>query len=161
MPSVTVIIANWNGKAYLPTCLEALAAQTYADFEILVIDNGSNDDSVDTIQVDWPAVRLFKLENNQGFARANNTGAKLAEGEWIAFLNNDAYPEPGWLEALVAATHVNPACAAFASRIHLVAPPELLDSTGDIYHISGNAWHRGYRQPAQEFTPPAGFVFSA
>ncbi len=161
MPSVTVIIANWNGQAYLPACLEALSTQTYTDFEVLLVDNGSTDGSVDTLPVDWPGIRLVRLECNQGFAAANNHGAKLASGEWLAFLNNDAYPEPGWLAALVAATQEYPTSSVFASHILLVEPPDLLDSSGDIYHISGNAWHRGYHQPAQQFTPPAGEVFSA
>ena len=161
MPSVTIIIANWNGQFFLPTCLKALSAQTFTDFEVLVIDNGSTDGSVDTLQNDWPEVRLIQLESNQGFAAANNQGAKLAAGEWVAFLNNDAYPEPGWLTALLASAQAHPGCTAFSSRILLVDPPNLLDSTGDIYHISGNAWHRGYRHEAQDFNPPHGDVFSA
>jgi len=161
MPSITVIIANWNGAALLPTCLEALAAQTYTDFKILVIDNGSQDASIDTLQENWPHIQLIRLPENRGFAAANNLGARLADTEWIAFLNNDAYPEPGWLAALLAATQQFTECAVFASRILLVDPPELLDSTGDVYHISGNAWHRGYRTPAQQFAPPAGNVFTA
>lgn len=161
MPTVSVIIANWNGKAYLPACLESLSAQTYTDFEVLVVDNGSTDGSVDNLEVDWPGLRLVRLGINQGFAAANNQGAKLAAGEWLAFLNNDAYPEPGWLAALTAAAQQLPSYSVYASRILLIEPPELLDSCGDVYHISGNAWHRGYRQPAQHFSPPTGDAFSA
>ena len=161
MPTVTVIIINWNGRAFLPACLEALSAQTYTDFEVMVVDNGSTDGSVDNLPADWPGVRRVRLGSNQGFAAANNQGAKLAAGEWLAFLNNDAYPEPGWLAALKAASQQNPTCSVFASRILLVNPPDLLDSSGDVYHISGNAWHRGYRQPANQFSPLAGDVFSA
>lgn len=161
MPTITVIIPNWNGRQYLPACLKALAMQTFPDFEVLVVDNGSTDGSVDSIQDDWPNIRLTRLDRNQGFAAANNLGARLANGEWIAFLNNDAYPEPGWLAALVTAAQANPDYRIFASQIMLVDPPELLDSTGDVYHISGNAWHRGYRRNAVGFQPPAGDVFCA
>lgn len=161
MPTISVIIANWNGGQYLPSCLKALARQTFTDYEILVVDNGSSDGSVDSLQDDWPNVRLTRLERNQGFAAANNLGARLARGEWVAFLNNDAYPEPGWLAALVAASLANPEYGVFASRILLFDPPDLLDSTGDVYHISGNAWHRGYRQDAATYQPSAGDVFSA
>lgn len=161
MSLITVIIANWNGRQYLPACLKALSQQSFTDFEVLVVDNGSTDGSVDSLQDDWPNVRLTRLERNQGFAVANNLGARLAKGEWITFLNNDAYPEPDWLAALVTASQANPKYSVFASRIMLVDPPELLDSTGDVYHISGNAWHRGYRHEAATFQPAAGDVFSA
>ena len=161
MHPITVIITNWNGAKFLPTCLEALARQTYTDFEILVIDNGSTDELIAILKNDWPDVRLIQLAANRGFAAANNLGAQQAESEWIAFLNNDAYPEPGWLAALMTAAWKYPEHAFFASRILLTNPPELLDSAGDVYHISGNAWHRGYRQLAEQYSPAFGETFSA
>ena len=149
--TVSVIIVNWNSTKYLKHCLRALTHQTFTEFEVIVIDNGSVDSNVNHIVENWPLLKLHleHLPENLGFAAANNIGARLARGHWLALLNPDAFPEPDWLERLleVAETHQN---AFFASRQIQANAPTLLDGEGDSYHISGLAWRRNYGVPVQE-----------
>jgi GT2 family glycosyltransferase len=141
-PAVSVIVLNWNGAAFLPRCLEALQAQTYRDFEVLVVDNGSSDGSVDDIEARWPGFRLLRLEKNLGFAVANNRAAEMVHGRWLVFLNNDAFPNPDWLEQMVDAALAWPAFSFFASRLVYADDLNRIQATGDVLNISGFAWSR-------------------
>lgn len=142
LPLISVIIVNWNGEKLLGRCLAALDAQKFDDFETIIVDNASTDRSIEIIERSWPGVTLIKLEKNIGFAAANNIGVRSARGKWLAFLNNDAFPLPEWLESLAHAANMNPDMAVFASAIIRADNPEILESAGDVYHISGLAWHR-------------------
>ena len=101
----SVIIVTWNSAAYLSRCLDCLAAQTLKDFEGVLVDNGSTDGCLDGVESRWPGLNLglVCLPKNRGFAAANNLGAHLARGQWLALLNTDAFPEPDWLEKLLMA----------------------------------------------------------
>ncbi len=162
MPSVSILIVTWNSAAHLPRCLAALGAQTFSDFEIVIVDNGSTDGGVEALPDRFPALS-FQVERNgenRGFAPANNAGARLASAPWLALLNADAFPEPDWLEKLLAAAQEHPEYLSFASRQLQDRDPELLDGEGDAYHVSGTAWRRGYGQRAGAVEAPRP-VFSA
>jgi GT2 family glycosyltransferase len=161
-PAVSVIILNWNGGKYLPRCLQAVRAQTYQDFEVLVVDNGSQDGSLDGIEAGWENLRVIRLDRNLGYAAANNLGAQKARGRWLATLNNDAYPAPDWLANLVSsAESVNdPSYSFFASRMVLANEKGRMDGTGDILHASGLAWHRDHNRPVEEARHEPDEVFS-
>ncbi len=90
----SVIIPNWNGLRFLPTCLNALRKQTYRDFEIIVVDDASTDDSRALIKNDFPDVHVIALGKNRGFAHAVNTGIRAARGDVIVLLNNDTEADP-------------------------------------------------------------------
>ncbi len=141
-PWISVVIANWNGAPVLPRCLDALAAQTFRDFEVIIVDDASSDGAVDALKSRCPNTRVVKLKQNVGFAAANNLGAHNARGRWLALLNNDAFPHPDWLERLIVATIQQPEFAMFASRLVQAEQPDRLDGTGDVYHVSGLAWRR-------------------
>jgi GT2 family glycosyltransferase len=159
-PVVSVIIVNWNGRSWLETCLPALAAQTFTEFETIIVDNGSTDNSLDWLAENWPRVRVLALEENSGFARANNVGIRAAHGRYIATLNNDTIPEPEWLDALVTAVSTNTAekTGMAASLITLWQQPSLLDSAGIDVDKAGIAWNRGYGQITATALKPR-FVF--
>ncbi|MBM3180631.1 MAG: glycosyltransferase family 2 protein [Chloroflexi bacterium] len=157
-PLVTVIIVFWNSEKHFPECLERLATQTFRDFEIVVVNNGSDIHWFDQYNID--GLRVHHLEANLGFAVANNIGARLVRGKWIALLNADAYPEPDWLENLLKAARENPQFNFFSSRQLQADTPELLDGAGDAYHISGLAWRNGYCLPADSCALEQREVFS-
>jgi GT2 family glycosyltransferase len=147
-PLVSIIIVTWNSEKYLPACLDALSKQTNKDFEIVIVDNGSTDEGCLDLEKKYPGLKLTvkKLDANLGFAPANNIGARLARGEWLALLNADAFPEPDWLEQLLRATDKYPN-AFFSSRQIQADKPDLLDGEGDNYHVSGYAWRENYNLP--------------
>ena len=86
---VSIVIPNWNGRHFLTSCLDSLLAQTYKDFEIIVVDNGSKDGSLDLLNEEYPQVKLIALDHNTGFSFAVNRGIEASDGEFIALINND------------------------------------------------------------------------
>jgi GT2 family glycosyltransferase len=99
MPLVSIVIVNWNGAEVLPECLESLLRLNHKDFEIVVVDNGSVDDSVDIVgRICGDRARVVRLEKNIGFAAGVNVGFENSAGEFIATLNNDMIVEPSWLD---------------------------------------------------------------
>jgi len=159
-PLVSIIVLNWNGANILDRCLGAISAQTFRDFELIVVDNASTDRSIDGIESRWPGLRLLALDRNLDFAMANNRGAAIARGEWLAFLNNDAFPEAAWLAELVQATCDHPGYSFFSSKIVYADQPNQVQSSGDVYHISGFAWPRDNHQDAAQSQQVGDEVFS-
>jgi GT2 family glycosyltransferase len=156
-----VLIVNRNGAAHLPGVLRAVGAQTLPPARVLVVDNGSGDGSADGLEAHLPGVEVLRLGENAGFARANNVGAaRLAGCDWLALLNPDAYPEPGWLAAIARAIADHPDTALLASRLVLRDDPGRLDGTGDEYHVSGIAWRRDHGRGVEEAGLEPGEVFS-
>ncbi len=103
-PLVSLVIANYNGGQHLPDCLGSVAALDYPhdSLEVILVDNGSTDDSVAVARRILPDVRVLSQATNTGFAPASNEGARVAHGEYLAFLNNDVRVPPDWLNALLA-----------------------------------------------------------
>jgi GT2 family glycosyltransferase len=161
-PTVSVVIVNWNGRRWLEQCLPTLEAQTFRDFEILVVDNGSTDGSPAWLAEQWPGVRLLAQADNLGFAAGNNAGIRAGRGRYIATLNNDTRAGPDWLAALVQAAE-EPGVGMVASRIVQWQQPDRLDSAGIEVDWAGIAWNRGWGEPvdtaaasAYVFGPSAG-----
>jgi GT2 family glycosyltransferase len=101
---VSVIVVNHNGSDILGECLDSLQQQTHTAFEVMVVDNGSTDDSKEFVQNNYPQVELIALEKNEGFARAHNIALELAlkkEPQAIAFVNTDAVLDSDWLFSLM------------------------------------------------------------
>ena len=96
----SVIVLSWNGMEYLADCLDAVLAQEYPDFELIVVDNGSSDGSADFVERQYPSVRLIRNHRNLGFAAGNNVGLRVARGDALVLLNQDTVVHPGWLSAL-------------------------------------------------------------
>ncbi len=162
-PIVSVIIVSWNSATHLTRCLDCLSAQTFRNFEVIVVDNGSLDGGMAGLEQRYPHLTLHTeyLPSNVGFARANNLGADLARGKWLALLNADAFAEPDWLEKNLQAASQHPDFSFFASRQVQADHPDLLDGSGDEYHSSGLAWRRFYSYPAKRYGLTEEEVFSA
>src|SRR5258706_2159395 len=127
--STSVIIIDWNSAAHLSRCLACLSIQKHQTFEVIVIDNGSKDKSTIGLKKKYPGLdlRIENLHLNIGFSAANNLGARLAHGQWLALVNADAFPEPDWLENLLHATEENSKYVSFSSRQIQANSPDLLD----------------------------------
>ncbi len=160
-PRVSVIVLNHNGRTWLGPCLDALAAQRDAPaFEVIVVDNGSGDDSIAFVSGRYPTVRVLETGANLGFAGGNNAGARAASGEILAFLNNDTVVAPDWLSKLHGALDMRPDTALVTSRLVRLDDPTIVDSAGDGYVRAGGAYKRGHGQRVDAFLQ-SGEVFGA
>ncbi|MCC6931983.1 MAG: glycosyltransferase family 2 protein [Deltaproteobacteria bacterium] len=152
MLNISFIILIWKDIYLLEHCLQYLSSQTFKDFDIIIIDNGSHDDAIIKLPFQWSNldISIKYFSTNLGFATANNIGANLAKGKWIALLNADAFPEPDWLEKLIQAAEQNPEYVTFSSRQVQYNQPKKLDGAGDAYHVSGLAWRNAFNLPADK-----------
>jgi len=146
-PLISVIIVNWNGREYLPACLDSLLDQSCSDFETIVVENGSHDGSLELLQRSYPWVRVVPLAVNTGFAGGNNAGYAVARGKYIVALNNDTRVERSWLAELIAPVEEQPATGMVASRICSWDDPDLIDSLGVA--ICPDGMSRGSRRLAR------------
>lgn len=151
-PKVTIIIPVWNGAAWLPACLRALETQSFRDFAVIVVDNGSADNSRDLARAGCPPALLIAFERNRGFAAAVNAGIRECRSDYVALLNMDTQPRPDWLLNLVRAMDASgPEVGCLASRMLSMSNPVLADNCGDSLSWQGAAGKRGHGQPAGLF----------
>lgn len=142
-PFFSVVVPTYNGLQHLPTVLDALARQTFADCEVIVVDDAGSDASAQVVAEHYPSVRLIVNRRNQGFAASCNTGAAAARGRYLVLLNNDTEPEPTWLAELAAAIVAHPAAAIVAGKLLLYDRRDTLHTAGDLLGADGIAHNRG------------------
>lgn len=147
-PQVTVVVLNWNGVAYIERCLAALAGQTYPSYDVVVVDNGSTDGSAELVAERFPWVRLIRNQENRGFAAGNNQAILGSDAPYVATLNNDAFPEPGWLGTLVEAAESDPSLGSVASKMVFAHDPSTINSCGIGLDRAGIAWDLWGGHPA-------------
>jgi GT2 family glycosyltransferase len=143
MPEIAVVVVNWNGAHLLPTCLSSLRQQTWRDFETILVDNGSADDSLALLQRDFPEVRVIPLQENLGLAGGTNAGIAATDAPIIATLNNDTEADPRWLEELKLALDAHPEAGSVASKLLLFDRRDVIHSAGDFYGVDGVPGNRG------------------
>lgn len=135
-PSIAIVILNWNGRDDTLACLASVEKITYPDFRVIVVDNGSADNSVAAIRAAFPKVELIETGANLGFAGGNNVGIKRGlelGAEYVLLLNNDTVVDPGLLDAFVAAAKRFPAAGVFSAKIFYHAEPSKLWYAGAIW----------------------------
>lgn len=149
---VSVIVVNWNRRELLRACLSSLAGQAAADFEVVVVDNGSTDGSAEMAVREFSLSRAFRLhvvrnKENRGFCAANNQGVAASTGEYVALLNNDAEADPGWLEALGEVFGEADDVGMAASKILVWEDPGRIDKAGHLIYLDGQNRGRGSGEP--------------
>lgn len=136
----SVIILNWNGRHLLEECLDSVRGQEFRDFETIVVDNGSTDDSVPWLGERWTdQVRVVELPDNRGFAGGNNEGIRVSKGSWVVLLNNDTAVDAGWLAELAAAIERHPDAGMFTPKILNSFRRDEIDNTGHVIYPDGLA----------------------
>ncbi|MFW9803591.1 MAG: glycosyltransferase family 2 protein [Candidatus Thorarchaeota archaeon] len=152
LPLVTIIVLNYNGRGMLQWCLPSILKTDYPNYELLLVDNASSDDSVEFVRKRYPSIRIIVNEENLGFAEGNNRGIRLARGKYIALLNNDVLVEPEWLIELVRIAEQKTQVGALAPKIMAlkvdtanqpVQKTRLIYNTASCQDIVGFAYSRG------------------
>ena len=147
-PDVSIVIATWNGRQHLETCLASVQAQQGVSAETILVDNGSTDGTAEFVRSRFPWVKLVALADNRGFAGGNNAGVAQASGKFVAFLNNDTAADSGWLRALLAGIDEASGFTLVTSRIVYMHDPDIIDSAGDGVLRWGGAFKRFHGEPA-------------
>jgi hypothetical protein len=149
-PHCTVIILNWNGKQFLAGCLASLRQQTFRDFDVLLVDNGSQDGSVDFVAREFPEVRTMPLSENLGFCRPNNLGmedAMARESDFVLLLNNDTEIAADCLEHMIAAMATDPTIAIVCPKIYFADHPDTFWYAGADFSLwTSRSRYTGWRQ---------------
>ena len=148
--TVTVVIPNWNGMAYLGDCLASLRRQTMKNFRVIMIDNGSEDGSVDYVRENFPEVHVRAFHRNTGFCKAVNEGIGLAKTPYVILLNNDTVCDERFVEKLYEAVDGREDVFSAASRMMQMDDPALIDDAGDYYCALGWAFADGRGLPAEK-----------
>lgn len=129
-PLVSVIVVTLNNAALLKNCLASLVAQSWPAIEIIVVDNGSEEDIAGLVTKEFPRAMFLRFEENLGFAEGNNRGIAASRGEFVALINNDAVASADWVKSLVEAARADPRAGAVASVIIDGNNPAVFDSCG-------------------------------
>jgi hypothetical protein len=148
---VDVSVVSWNSWGDLRHNLPALVAQDYPSYRVVVVDNASTDDTADEVAARFPDVTVIRSPRNDGFGAANNLCFAASSSSYVAVLNPDARPEPGWLRALVRALEENPNAALATSKVLLASDASRINACGNVVHLSGIAYCRGLMQDQHDF----------
>lgn len=153
LPLVSIIIVNFNGLDYLKKCLESILKINYSNYEIIIVDNNSKDGSIKFIEKNYPKAILKKLDMNYGFAYPSNSGAKLAKGDLLLFLNNDVIVTPNFLNELVKPIISNENIGICQSL--LLKFDNEVDSSGDFIGKNGIPFNSKsvYSKPTEILSP--------
>jgi GT2 family glycosyltransferase len=141
-PLVSIVVVSLDRWELLKRCLQSLVVQSYPSIEIIVVDNGSQENLCKLIQSEFPAVKTIRLETNLGFAGGNNAGFRIAKGEYIALLNNDAVAFPDWIVSLVEVAESDEKIGAVGSLIIDGNNQAVLDSFGVGIAVDGMSRQR-------------------
>lgn len=164
MTSVLIVVLNWNGAKDTNECVESLKVQSFKDFQILVIDNGSKLDDYSKLSFleNTPYLTLIRNEKNLGFAGGVNTGIKYAiknDYEFVSLFNNDAVADKDWLQNLINGFDEN-SDTSVVTGLLLHEDGKTIDSTGDYFSIWGMPFPRS-RNDETATAPNSSYVFSA
>ena len=158
----TIVIPNLNGAGWLRDSIESIWAQTEQDFELIVVDNASTDESLAIARsyVGRERYTLIENDHNTGFSAAVNQGIRAAKGEYVVMFNNDAFAEPDWLAELIAAAEQDERIFAVQSLMIRHFERDIADDAGDYVTLFGWACKRGDGFPWRRYQKPQR-IFSA
>jgi hypothetical protein len=156
-----VAVLSYDGRKLLEVILPSLARQRFSDFEVVVVDNGSSDDTVAWLGETWPRVQVISLPENLGVTGALNVCAHAGRGELVALFNNDMELEPDCLGELVAALDAHPEAGWAGAKLRDFEQRELLDGAGDVFTWAATGGRRGHGQRDHGQYDAPGEIFGA
>jgi hypothetical protein len=161
-PLVSIIIVNWNTKNYLKQCIDSLNSQTYRNFEIILVDNNSKDDSVSFVKQNYPNVTIIQNENNVGYGEGNNIGFRHSNGTIFVLVNPDAILETNWISLLVSVLQSSDKIAAVTGKIFYADSngngDKIFSTWSKINTLSGNPVNFHHDEPISKVDYLSGAV---
>lgn len=158
---VSVIIPNWNGLELMKICLPSLLKQSYENFEVIVVDNGSSDGSVNYLKVKFPQIKNVVLSKNFGFSKAVNEGIKASKGEFIFLLNNDTEVDKDCIRELVCAVEEHSEVGFVSAKILKFDRRGIIDNAGDYLDSVGHLLTRGLNEKDDKNFQVGEYIFLA
>ncbi|HEB53521.1 MAG TPA: glycosyltransferase family 2 protein [bacterium] len=158
---ISAIVVNWNGREYLPGCLDALLAQDPAPAEVIVVDNHSDDGSRELVAERYPGVRVIDTGRNGGPCFARNVGAAAASGDRLLFVDNDVELHAGALAALIGCMDRHAGTALVQARSLCGDAPDVVHYDGGDLHFLGTLVLRNWYRPRAEAVDPEGPIGAA
>ena len=155
---VTVIIPNYNGLKFMEPCFRALELQICHKFQILVVDNGSTDGSVEWLKE--RGIPTIFLDSNTGFSGAVNVGIRAAKTPYVILLNNDTEPDCHYIGEMIKAIERSPKIFSVSSKMIQLYRKDRMDDAGDMYSLLGWAYQRGVGRPSKGYNHPCRIFFS-
>ena len=144
VPKVSIIIVNYKQKQLTIDCLNSLKGATYPNYEVILVDNNSEDGSEEEIAKKFPSIILIQSGSNTGYTGGNNLGLKYASGDYILLLNNDTKVTPGFIEPLVKDFMKDEKLGIVQSKLFVMDRPYLLDNVVSFQTFNGFLYHEGY-----------------
>lgn len=141
--AISVVIPNYNGLQYIERCLESLKKQSFQEYEVIFVDNGSKDGSMEAVRENYPWVRLICLLENTGFCGAVNAGIRASEAEYVVLLNNDTEADPDFLKELYRGISEKSKAFSGAAMMLQFRERDKIDDAGNFYNALGWAFARG------------------
>ncbi len=158
---IDIVIPNFNGKVFLPACLDSLQKQSYSDFHVIVVDNGSSDGSVEFLHRNYPEVLVLAWDENTGFSAAVNGGIMAGTAPLVFLLNNDTELDEKCLERLITAAELKTDYDFFAAKMLNYHNRSVLDGAGDAFLRGGVGYRIGTMEGDNEYYSNARQVFGA
>jgi GT2 family glycosyltransferase len=162
-PLVFIIVLNWNGQAHLDECLGSLSGLDYPNYQILLVDNHSQDGSLPFVASHYPHVKVIENGTNLGFAEGNNVGIRfaLSQGaDYVVLLNNDTRVEPDFLSHLIRRGEENPEVGILGGRVLMFSNPRIVNSTGVHLNQFAYGWDRDFGADNSQLAREAGEVLA-
>lgn len=157
----SVIIPTWNGQELLKDCLSSLEIQTFKGYQVILVDNHSQDKTVDFVKTNFPKVKIVCLDKNYGFAKAINAGVKLAKTKYLVFLNNDTYLDKNWLKNLVNCADKHPEVISVNSKLLNFYNKTKIDGVGITINEVGQAKSIGWNEIDGKKYDSESYIFGA
>lgn len=147
-PLVSILVVNYNGRDFLPEFFDSLYKQTHKNFEVIFIDNNSQDASLAYVREHFPKIRVIENKDNSGYAEGNNIGFQYAQGEYVLVMNNDTILKEDLIETLLQAFVEHPQAGVVQPMVRLMNDQEKLDACGSFWTNTGFNYHVGIYKSA-------------